>query len=156
MHVPKRVKDFLDGHGVEYVVSTHRPAFTAIDAAEVERVAPAEHAKAVVVKAGDRAGVAVLRASDKVDVHKLPVRGARLASEAEMDHLFPGCERGAIPPFGNLFGYPVYLDRCLVADEWISFLAGSHAQSIRMRYVDFERLVEPAIDDYVLMPNEAD
>ena len=155
MSILDSLKEFLDGHGVEYIVSTHRPTFTATDAAGVEHVSPREHAKTVVVMADDRAVLAVLRASDKLDVHKLPVRRARLASEKEMNHLFPGCELGAMPPFGNLFGFPVYVERGLVGDEWINFLAGNHTQSVRIRYVDFERLVEPTIDDYVLRPGEA-
>jgi Ala-tRNA(Pro) deacylase len=155
MAILNRLKEFLDGHGVEYIVSTHRPTFTATDAADAEHVPLREHAKAVVVMAGDRPVVAVLRASDKLDLHKLPVRGARLASETEFEHLFPGCELGAMPPLGTLFGLPVYVDRRLVGDEWINFLAGNHTQSIRMRYIDFERLVQPMLDDYVLTPSEA-
>jgi hypothetical protein len=50
---------------------------------------------------------------------------------------------------------PVYVERGLARDEWVSFLAGNHTQSIRMRYVDFERLAEPTIDDYALAPSEA-
>jgi Ala-tRNA(Pro) deacylase len=149
-----KLRDYLDSHGVEYVVSTHRPTFTAMDAASVEHVPPWEHAKVIVVTADHQPGLAVLRASDKLDLQKLPSPSTRLVSEAEMSTLLPTCEVGAIPPFGRLFGMPVYVDRRLASDPWISFLAGSHGESVRMRFVDFERLVSPTIDDYGVVPDE--
>jgi Ala-tRNA(Pro) deacylase len=149
-----KLKAHLDGHGVEYVVDTHRPTVTAMEAAHVERVSAWEHAKVVVVVASDRPVLAVLRASDKLDLRALPTRGARLATEAEMGGWFPACEVGAVPPFGRLFGMPVYVDRRLAADRWVSFLAGSHRESVRMRFVDFDRLASPTLGDYAAPPDE--
>jgi Ala-tRNA(Pro) deacylase len=149
-----RLKAHLDDHGVEYVVDTHRPTVTAMEAAHVERVSAWEHAKVVVVVVNDRPALAVLRASDRLDPRAVPPRGARLATEAEMAAWFPGCEVGAVPPFGRLFGVPVHVDRRLAADPWVSFLAGSHLESVRMRFVDFERLASPTLGDYAVVPDE--
>jgi Ala-tRNA(Pro) deacylase len=68
-----------------------------------------------------------------------------LATEAEFTKLFPGCEIGAMPPFGNLFGLPVYVDSELEKDETIFFNAGNHVQTVRLRYQDFKALVQPVV-----------
>ena len=93
----------------------------------------------------------VLPANLKVDLDKarraLGLSNLRLASEREFEHLFPGCEVGAEPPFGNLYGLPVYVDPRLAEDPEIIFQAGTHTDTIRMRYSDFERLVHPEVCD---------
>jgi Ala-tRNA(Pro) deacylase len=68
-----------------------------------------------------------------------------LATEQEFQGLFPGCEVGAMPPFGNLFGLPVYVEEELTRDRSIVFNAGTHAEAVRMDYADFARLVQPKV-----------
>ncbi len=63
----------------------------------------------------------------------------------KFESLFPGCEIGAIPPFGNLFGLPVYVDPELEKDETIFFNAGNHQQTVRLKYSDFKRSVQPVV-----------
>ena len=48
-------------------------------------------------------------------------------------------------PFGNLYDVPVFVDEALAEDEEIAFNAGTHRHVIRMRYEDYERLVEPEV-----------
>jgi Ala-tRNA(Pro) deacylase len=69
----------------------------------------------------------------------------QLATEDEFVSRFPGCEIGAMPPFGNLFGLPVYVDPALEKDEYIYFNAGNHVQTVRLRYRDYEKLVHPRV-----------
>ncbi|MGA2192837.1 MAG: YbaK/EbsC family protein, partial [Nitrospirota bacterium] len=64
--------------------------------------------------------------------------------EDEFKNLFPDCEPGAMPPFGNLYGIPVYVDRSLAEDKNIVFNAGTYYEAVRMSYSDFERLVRPS------------
>jgi Ala-tRNA(Pro) deacylase len=73
-----------------------------------------------------------------------------LASELEFTGLFPDCEVGAMPPFGNLYGVPVYVDTSLTSDEEIVFNAGTHQDTIRMKYADFERLALPTVFPFAL------
>ncbi len=54
-------------------------------------------------------------------------------------------ELGAEPPFGNLFGLPVFVDESLRKDPEIVFNAGTHVEAIRMKYADFEKLVHPVV-----------
>ena len=81
--------------------------------------------------------------------------GARevvLAEEAEFRELFPECEIGAMPPFGNLYGLPVYVADTLGENEEIAFNAGSHTEVIRLAYADFDRLVKPRVLSFALQP----
>jgi Ala-tRNA(Pro) deacylase len=70
---------------------------------------------------------------------------ATLEQEREFRDLFPGCETGAEPPFGNLFDLDTIVDTALTQDEEIVFNAGSHWQTIKLRYDDYARLVRPRI-----------
>ena len=148
MHFSK-VKAFLDGHEVKYVVISHSKAFTAQGIAAVSHISGKFLAKTVIVKLDGALAMAVLPASYQVDLlvlrRAVGVRDAELASEREFKQHFPDCETGAMPPFGNLYGIPVYVDESLTEDEEIAFNAGSHHELIRMTYIDFDRLVRPEV-----------
>jgi Ala-tRNA(Pro) deacylase len=68
-----------------------------------------------------------------------------LATEEEFEDMFPGCDVGAMPPFGNLYGMEVFVAEKLAEDEEIAFNAGSHTELIKLSYKDFERLVKPTV-----------
>ncbi len=143
----KRVQKFLDDNGVKYVVLEHSPAYTAMEVAQAAHIPGREMAKTVVVKLDGRMALTAVTASEHVALDQLMrVAGAKraeLASETEFASLFPDCEPGAMPPFGNLYNLPVYVDNVLAMDEFIAFNAGTHRDLIKMRYADFERLVMP-------------
>jgi Ala-tRNA(Pro) deacylase len=153
-----KLREFLDAHKVRYTTLTHRPAFTAQEVAAAQHVPGKELAKVVVAKAGERYLMAVVPAPRKVDLRKLgqvlPEKTARLASEEEFAQLFPQCEPGAMPPFGNLFGLPVFVDQALARDEEIVFQAGTHVDTVRMKYSDFARLVPYTTGDFTLVREE--
>jgi Ala-tRNA(Pro) deacylase len=72
----------------------------------------------------------------------------RLAEESEFAAAFPDCEVGAMPPFGNLYGLPVYVDVHLAKDESILFPVGSYAEAMRVAYDDFARVVKPVSAEF--------
>ena len=149
MSVALKLREYLDSNHVSYEVVGHPHAYTAQEVAAVTHVRGKELAKSVVLKADDRFVLAVLPAPRKLDMKRLKetlgAKEVRLAQETEFESLFPGCEVGAMPPFGNLYGLAVYVDQSLTADEEIVFNAGSHVDAIRMKYGDFERLALPTI-----------
>lgn len=144
-----QLRQYLDDHHIRYVVISHSKAFTAQGIAAVAHVRGKELAKTVIVKLDGALGMAVLPASFQVDLGALRkgagVKTADLASEREFKQHFPDCETGAMPPFGNLYAIPVYVDEGLSEDEEIAFNAGSHLELIRLAYADFERLVNPLV-----------
>jgi len=145
----KRLKEFLDGHQVKYVAMMHSPAYTAQEIAASAHVPGKELAKTVIVRIDGKMAMAVLPASFKVNFERLrEAAGAErveLASEKEFQDAFPGCEVGAMPPFGNLYGMEVYASQALAEDEEIAFNAGSHTELIRLSYKDFEELASPRV-----------
>ena len=144
-----KVRAFLDEHHIQYVVISHSKAYTAQGIAAVAHIPGQELAKTVVVKLDGALAMAVLPASYQVDLLALKkatgVADAVLASEREFKQHFPDCETGAMPPFGNLYGIPVYVDETLTRDAEIAFNAGTHLQLIRMSFGDFEKLVQPVV-----------
>jgi Ala-tRNA(Pro) deacylase len=150
MPISRRLRDYLDENEVKYVSIIHSPAFTAEEVAASMEVKGKDLAKAVMVKVLGREDVMlVLPASRRIEFTKLQQalggKDARLATEAEFKDLFPECEVGAMPPFGNLYGIRVICDSTLTADEQIAFNAGTHTWAIRMAYADYERLVRPEV-----------
>lgn len=147
-----KVKAFLDDHGTKYVVISHSKAYTAQGIAAIAHISGKELAKTVIIKLDGDLAMAVLPASFQVDLEQLKLRTgvatAELATEREFKQHFPDCETGAMPPFGNLYGIPVYVDETLTEDREIAFNAGSHYELIKMSYRDFERLVKPEVMDF--------
>lgn len=145
----ERLRQYLEENHVRFVTISHSPAFTAQEIAASAHIPGKELAKTVIVKVDGRLVMAVLPATDKVSAQRLAqVTGAsevELASEDEFSELFPNCEVGAMPPFGNLWDMPVFVDQRLREDEQIAFNAGSHTELVKLPYSDFERLVEPTL-----------
>ncbi len=144
-----KLKQFLDADGVRYVGIRHSPAYTAQETAASAHVRGKDLAKTVVLKIDGEMAMAVLPASRRLDLARLQAelraQTLELATEAEFADLFPDCETGAMPPFGNLYDLPVYVSPALAADERIAFNAGSHTELLQLAYADFERLVSPTV-----------
>lgn len=145
----KKLKEFLDANHIRYVSIRHSPAYTAQQIAASAHVKGKDLAKTVMVKLDGKLAMAILPASYKVDLDLLGQAAgaakAELATEAEFKGMFPECELGAMPPFGNLYGMDVYVGQVLAEDEEIAFNAGSHTELIKLAYADFERLVRPKV-----------
>ena len=145
----KRLKEFLDSNNIKYIVISHSPAYTAQAIAASAHVSGKDLAKTVVIKVDGKMAMAVLPASYQVDFglmkEAVGAKKIELATESEFKDLFPECEVGAMPPFGNLYNMDVFAAARLAEDEEIAFNAGSHTELIRLAYKDFERLVKPKV-----------
>jgi len=148
----QKLKGFLDENGIKYVSVQHSAAYTAQEVAALAHIPGELMAKTVMVKIDGRMAMAVVPASHQVDFERLrDVAGAgkvELASEEEFEGFFPTCDVGAMPPFGNLYGIPVYCAESLSEDLEIAFNAGSHSELIRLDYADYEQLVQPEIASF--------
>jgi Ala-tRNA(Pro) deacylase len=140
---------YLNSNKVEYQVLDHDPAFSAHDVAIATHVPESEMAKAILIRIDDHFWMAVLRADERINPQLVKrAFGARhvyLAHEEDLGTMFPDCQIGAMPPFGNLYGLPVLVDESLAEDEEILFNACTHTKAIRMKFKDFRRLVKPVI-----------
>jgi len=154
--IATRLRDYLDENNVQYQTIHHPRDYTAQQTASATGTPGREFAKVVMLKTADGFAMAVLPAHHKVDLHKLgTVIGTsdiRLATEDEIAVICPDCAVGAEPPFGNLYQIPVYVSEDLTRDEQITFNAGTHEDVVRMRYADYERLVNPRVGDFTRRP----
>ena len=145
----RKVKDYLDTNNIKYVIISHSPAFTAREVAASTLVPRREFAKSVIVDAEGGEIMVVVSASRHVDLEAvasaLDIAKVRLATEHEFQSRFPDCEPGAMPPFGNLYDMPVYMDEMVRAVDRICFNAGTHQQILRMETDDYVELVKREI-----------
>jgi Ala-tRNA(Pro) deacylase len=145
----KKLKEFLDSNNIKYITIGHSPAYTAQEIAASAHISGKELAKTVMVKIDRKMAMTVLPASHKVDFNLLKkATGAEeveLAGEQEFENMFPGCDIGAMPPFGNLYRMDVYVAERLTEDKEIAFNAGSHTELLKLEYKDYEKLVKPKV-----------
>lgn len=156
MSCKQRLEDYLRERGVPYTTHHHARAITAQEVAAAEHVPGKMFAKTVMVVAGDVLAMLVLPAPMHVNSDKaaraLGADSARLAGEDAFDRTFADCEVGAMAPFDNLYGVPVYVDEALARDEEIVFRAGTHTDTMTLSYADFERLVAPEVIGFADQP----
>ena len=149
----KRLKDFLDKEGVKYVSIRHSKAYTMPEIAHMAHISGKKVAKTVMIQVDGKMAMAVVSSPEHVDFSMLKqLTGAdsvTLACEKEFEELFPGCEAGAMPPFGNLYGMDVFVSPELAEQEEIAFNAGTHTELLQIDYADFARLVRPKVLDLV-------
>ena len=153
MEIPKQLIDCLDGNKVSYEVLLHPEAVTAQRIAQAEHVKGRHHAKVVMVKSGDRHLMMVLPADHQIDLEKVEKaigKAVSLDNEQEFKTLFSDCAIGAMPPFGNLYGLPTYVDQSLTEQDYIVFEAGTHTDAIKMSYRDYEKIVKPKVNDLAI------
>ena len=150
MPIETRLQRLLSRNRAEYAWSVHRPARTARQVAYEEDISPSRMAKTVVFNSESGYGMAVVPANTSVDLLELRfllgLNRIRLATEDELRNLFPDSEVGAMPPFGNLYGIPVWVDANLAEKDVIAFNGGTHKDVVYMRFADFKRLVRPSIN----------
>jgi Ala-tRNA(Pro) deacylase len=159
--VNDRLKRYLDQERAAYEILPHREVFTAREVAAESHVAERQLAKVLAIREeGNGHLMVVLPAACRLDLNALKHAAGRhrlsLVPEDEMSRLFPDCEIGAMPPFGHLYGMPVYVDACFPRAPTIVFQAGNHHEVVRMSYVEYVRLVKPVLGEFCLHEREKD
>ena len=150
--VLKKLRDYLEQNQVSYELGYHVRVYTAQEIAAAQHVPGKEMAKVVMVKVNGKNVMLVLPASYRVEMKKLKgvlnSRKVAMVKEEEFQELFPDCEIGAMPPFGNLYNLEVWVDQVLTEDEFIVFQAGNHVETLRIKYSNYARLVNPKVGDF--------
>ncbi|MBN2412507.1 YbaK/EbsC family protein [candidate division KSB1 bacterium] len=150
----KKLKKYLDDNNIKYIIIRHSPAFTAQEVAGMAHIPGKDMAKTVIVSIQGKMAMVVIPASLKIDFSLLKkvtgVNDIELATEEEFKYLFPDCEIGAMPPFGNLYDMDVWAEKSLTEESEIAFTACTHSELVKMAYKDFEKLVKPKIGTFAL------
>lgn len=152
-----KILDYLDESHVRYSITEHRPEYSAQVVAAEEHERGRYVAKPVIVKAGSDYVMCFLAAPHKLVFDKLRqflgVQDVKMATEDEIRELFPDCEEGAEPPFGNLYGIRMIVDEALGCNDHIAFQAGSHDHAVHMKTEDYLLLVQPELADIAYRPD---
>lgn len=142
-----KLDDLLSSRRISYERLHHETAYTANRVAQALHVPGRKVAKCVLLRAGPGYVLAVVPASCQVDLKRLGdelgEENVAMASECEIEQVFPDCESGAMPPFGSLYHVPTFVDETLVHDDDIVFEAAKHNEAIRMRFRDYDELEHP-------------
>jgi Ala-tRNA(Pro) deacylase len=145
------VEAYLRREQVSFSVHHHSPAYSAQELAHVEHVPGRMVAKVVIAFADEQMVMLCVPAPCRVSLLRLmdvlATDNVRIAREDEFAAAFPDCELGAMPPLGNLYGMPVWVDKQLALDDHILFQAGTHTDTIDMAFVDFAHLARPVLAD---------
>lgn len=149
MPILTKLKEMLDETKVSYEIFNHPLAYTSQEIAARQHVSGKEIAKVVMLDVDGTLVMGVIAGNRKISLDaaqsSLGASRVRLATEDEFISRFPGCEIGAMPPFGNLFDMKVVVDPELEEDQFVYFNAGNHVQTVRLAYKDFAALVKPRI-----------
>lgn len=152
MKCRERLEKYLRENGVGFEVMTHNQAFTAQEMAAALHVPGEQVAKVVIAWADEQMIMLVLPAPFRIHMDKVrALAGAekvRLAEEKEFADLFPDCATGAMPPFGNLYDVPMYVDKGLSEVDDIVFRVGTHRETMKVAFEDYRRLAQPVSGEF--------
>jgi Ala-tRNA(Pro) deacylase len=156
MDCKERLSNYLRDHEVEFETLTHPQAYTMQEVAAELHASGRQVAKVVMIKADGKYAMLVVPASHRLNFARvgrlLNAERVSLAKEEEFTVLFPDCAPGAMPPFGNLYQVPVYVDQSLAHQDEILFRVGTHGDTFKMAYTDYGRLVQPTLGDFAWLP----
>ncbi|MBI5613694.1 aspartate--tRNA ligase [Candidatus Gottesmanbacteria bacterium] len=145
----EKIITLLESAKVSYEQTEHERVVTSEDAARVRNAPLSEGAKALIFYEDESPVMLVIAADLKVDTKLVKslhgIKNLRMATPVEVKKV-SGVDIGAVPPFGNLFRIPVYMDEGLRRNDMIVFNAGLHTKSVRMKERDYESLVKPVVE----------
>lgn len=149
------IRDYLESRHVWFETLLHPPAPSASKFAQTIHVSGHSVAKGVLVRTGVSSyALAVLPATARIDLDRLAqmigCEDVRIATEDEVERIFGDCERGALPPFGRLYGLTTLVDTSLSGGADIVFVGNSRHEGVRMRYRDYEALEAPVRGRFAL------
>lgn len=146
--VYQEIIDVLEKNKIAFQTYEHKAVFTSEEAAKVRGTSIHQGAKALVMYGDRKPLMLVLPADLKVDTHKVKelyhISDLRMATVDEVERL-TGVQIGAVPPFGNMFDLPTYMEESLRDNDEVAFNAGSHTHSLKLKEKDFEKVAKPKV-----------
>lgn len=151
MDVTSEIRKLLDKKKFQYKFMEHEPTPTSEIAAKVRGVDLKQGAKAMLLRSEGKFYMFVLSGVDKIDFKKIKrLLKSKSVSFANPEEVLKvtNCEVGGVPPFGNLFNVPVYIDKNLLDNKKIDFNAGKQTVSIEMNLNDYIKVVKPKVEEF--------
>jgi len=146
-----RIIESLRRARMDYEPYEHEAVFTSEEAAKVRNTPLSQGAKALVLYADDAPIMVAVPGDRKLDMKafkkRYGIKDLRMATPEEVQQV-TGVPIGAVPPFGHIFGIPLYMDARFMEEDAVSFNAGSHTRSVRMKQKDYQRLAKPTVGEF--------
>src|SRR4030042_1466650 len=147
----EKLKSFLDENKISYEYKEHEEVRTSEEAAKARGEDIKIGAKAMILKADDKFIMLVLSAAKKIDSKKvkeiLGAKSLRFATPEEVTQL-TGCIPGGVPPFANIFGLELLVDRTIQINKFMAFNAGERTKYLKLKTTDYLRLLKPRIEEF--------
>jgi Ala-tRNA(Pro) deacylase len=147
MAISTTLREYLEQQQVTYELIPHPRTGSSMESAQEAHVPGNRLAKAVIIREDDDYSMVVVPSVEHVDLAMLREgfgHGVELATEPELDDLFPDCASGAVPPIGPAWGMDTYLDECLLEEDEVYFEAGDHEDLVRVTGEQFVKLLGDA------------
>jgi Ala-tRNA(Pro) deacylase len=147
MTTSPRLSEYLNGCGARFDEVQHQPTMSSLRTAQACQIPPERVAKAVVLLDDGGYLLAVLPASHHLRFDDLERQGhwpVRMATEQEIEELFPDCVRGAVPPVGAAYGLKTLIDRSVADLPDVYFEGGDHTTLVHMSGPAFNQLMAGA------------
>jgi len=163
MPIFKKLIKFLEENKIKYESVKHRTVYTAQDKAATLKVKPNIIGKTLVLKLDKRISIVLIPANKNLDKNKFSafvkhyggstvasreggkkvVKAKKIdfASEVVMKNRLKGVKVGAVPPFGNLWGLPTFVDKSLMLQPKIIVNGGDHNWSIKISPAAFKKII---------------
>jgi Ala-tRNA(Pro) deacylase len=146
-----KLKVFLDNNQIIYEYKEHEEVRTSEEAARARGEDIKVGAKAMILKCDDKFIMLVLSAAKKIDSRRvkdiLGVKSLRFATPEEVEQL-TGCVPGGVPPFANIFGLDLIVDKTIPMNEFMAFNAGERTKSLKLKTADYLQLLKPRIEEF--------
>ncbi|MFC1626747.1 amino acid--tRNA ligase-related protein, partial [Patescibacteria group bacterium] len=146
-----RIVRELEKLNIQYKAFKHESVITSKDAAKIRGTNLEEGAKALVLYADDKPLMVAVSGVTKIDFKAFKrlyeIKDLRMATPDEVQSV-TSVPIGAVPPFGHIFGIPLYMDKQLSVCKNVVFNAGLHTKSISMNEKDYEKMSSPIIGEF--------
>ena len=144
MTISAKLNKFLSQNKVKFEEIKHRQVFTGLDKAATLRVKPSLIAKTLIMKSGKDLAMAILAANRNLNKKKFAkaskLKNPDFVSEILIKNRIKGFKVGAIPPFGQLFKMPTFIDRGLLKEKMVFISAGNYETSLKLSSKVLEKL----------------
>lgn len=160
--IHKKLLCLFAERGVKYEQIDHPRAFVADKVAAATNASCNKMLKTVIVWMDGEMAMLVLPASRAVNFDLLRketgAKDVSFANESDFKSKFPGCETGAMPPFGSIFEMRTIVDSKVTKPDHVIFRAGDHDTAVRMKREDFHELAGADIVSFSVrkMPSEGE
>jgi Ala-tRNA(Pro) deacylase len=149
----EKLKSFLSENHISYEYKEHEEVRTSEEAARARGEDIKIGAKAMILRADGKFIMLVLSSAKRIDSKRvkeiLGAKSLRFATPEEVTEL-TGCVPGGVPPFANIFGLDLIVDKTIPMNELMAFNAGERTKSLKLKTADYLKLLKPRIEEFSL------